>query len=223
MILALKILLTVAAIALILLLVCIMVPLIYEFSLTGTQHKIQFKFICRSFPGTMIIKHHDNHTDTELRILNRPGSTQPKKKSSASLRRSAITKPPRNFSPFLMRKAIKDRALLKRCLQFIAAVWNKIKPRHLAVDACIGCSEPHYTGWIMAAAAVLQADNSYYSIHIEGNWLESGLDGEVLIAGKFIPAAILWQILKLLASSEARPYYRLYRNRRNVAARAQTA
>lgn len=222
MILALKIILTVTAIALILLLVCIIVPLIYEFSLTGAQHKIQIEFICRSFLGTMIIKHNDNHTDTELRILNRPGSMQPKKQSSASLRRTTITKPPRKFSPFLMRKAIRDKALLKRCLKFIAAVWNKIKPRHLAVDACIGCSEPHYTGWIMAAAAVLQADNNCYSIHIEGNWLEPGLDGEILIAGKFIPAAILWQVLKLLASSEARPYYRLYRNR-NVAARAQTA
>jgi len=222
MILALKILLTVATIALILLLVCIMMPLIYEFSLTGAHHKIQFIFICRSSLATVTFKHHDNHTDAELRILNRPESTQPKKKSSTSQRRSAVTKPPKNIPPFLMRKAIKDTALLKRFLKFIAAVWNKIKPHHLTVDACIGCSEPHYTGWIMAAAAMLQADNSCYSIHIEGNWLEPGLDGEVLIAGKFIPAAILWQVLKLLVSSEARPYYRLYRNR-NVAARAQTA
>ena len=222
MILALKIILTVAALAFILLLVCVIMPLIYEFSLTVAHHKIQLKFICRSSLATVTFKHHDNHTDAELRILNRPGSTQPKKRSSKSQHRSAVTKPPKNIPPFLMRKAIRDKALLKRFLKFIAAVWNKIKPHHLTVDACIGCSEPHYTGWIMAAAAMLQADNSCYSIHIEGNWLEPGLDGEVLIAGKFIPAAILWQVLKLLASSEAQPYYRLYRNR-NVAARAQTA
>ncbi|MBP1762580.1 MAG: hypothetical protein H6Q64_2122 [Firmicutes bacterium] len=222
MILALKILLTVVAIALILLLVCLMAPLIYEFSLTGAQHKIQYKFIFHSFLGTVTFKHNGDHSDTELRILNRPVSTQPKKNSSASLRRTDITKPPRKNSPYLMRKVIRDKALIKRCLKFVAAVWKKIKPRHLTVEACIGFSEPHYTGWVMAAAAMLQADNSCYTIHIEGNWLEPGLDGEILVAGKFIPAAILWQALKLLASSEVRPFYRIYRNR-NVAVQAQTA
>lgn len=222
MILALKILLTLMAIALVLLLACLMAPLIYEFSLTGTQHKIQYKIIFRSFLGTVTFKHHDNHSDTELRILNRLRSTQPKKNSFAALRRNGITKPPRKFSPFLVRRVIKDKALLKRCLKFVAAVWKKIKPCHLTIEACIGCSEPHYTGWIMAAAAIIQADNSCYTIHIEGNWLEPGLDGEMLVAGKFIPAALLWQVLTLLGSSEVRPYYRIYRNR-NVAARTQMA
>jgi hypothetical protein len=197
------------------------VPLIYEFSLTGAQHKIQYKLIFRSFLGTISFKHHDNHSDTELCILNRTVSMQPKKNPSASLRSTDITNPPRKNSLYLMRKVISDKPLLNRCLNFAAAVWKKIKPRHLTVEACIGCSEPHQTGWIMAAAAILQADNDCYTILIEGNWLEPGLDGEILVAGKFIPSAILWQILKLLASPEVRRYYRIFRNQK-VAARAQT-
>jgi hypothetical protein len=222
MILALKILLMIVAIAFILLLVCLMAPLMYEFSLSGARHKIQFKVIIRSFLGTVSFKHNDSHSDTELRILNRAVTTKPNKNSSSPASRASHTASPGKNGPCLMGQVIRDKALLKRCLRFIAAVWKKIKPRHLTVDACIGCSEPHYTGWVMAAAAILQADNKHFSIHIEGNWLEPGIDGEILVAGKFIPAAILWQVLMLLASSEVRPYYHLYRTC-NVAARAQTA
>ncbi|NLV22646.1 MAG: hypothetical protein GXY49_11795 [Syntrophomonadaceae bacterium] len=222
MLLALKILLTVAAIAILLLLICLIMPLTYEISLSGQQPGVQFNVLCRNFFLAIEAKRRIGKMGSELLIFNRPVVFRSKKKSSSSARRASSARDKQKSSPSLLREAIGDSALLKRSLKFIAAVWKKAKPRHLNVDACIGCSEPHYTGWMMAAAAMLQADNSCYTIHIESNWLEPCLDGEIHLAGKFIPAVILWQVLKFLASSEVRPYYRIHHGC-IVVARMQTA
>ena len=221
MVLTLKILLAFVAIGLLLLLICLAAPLTYEFSLNGAQGKIRFRMDCRNLFWKISTRRGENHTDTEQRIFNRTLSKPTKIESSASARPASDTKAhPKPTAP-LLPKAMGDSALLKRSLKFILEIWQKVKPRHLTVNACIGCSEPHQTGWMMAMAAMLQADNDCYIINIAGNWLEPCLDGEICIAGKFIPAVILWQVVKLLACSEVRPYYRIYLNR-IILALAQT-
>jgi hypothetical protein len=220
MLLALKVLLTVFAVIFLMLLILLVVPLFYEFSLTGENLKIKFQIACRSFLGTIFVTYKDNHTGIELHILNHPVHSHPKKKTSAQ--RNSVPKPRRILSSFLLSEAIKDTGLLKHCMNFIIAVWKIIKPRHLTAIARIGFSEPHYTGWVMAAAALLQAENNRYTIHIEGNWVEPCLDGEILVAGKIISARILWEVLKFLFSSEVISYYRS-RRKRIIAVRTQTA
>lgn len=210
MLLTLKILLILAATVILLLLICIVMPLGYEISLRGRQPDLQFKFLCRN-PFMLIETQHINRkTASILLIFNHPVAPGAKKKSS-SAHRASPTRDKQKTSSLLVREALGDRALLARGLKFLAAVWKNIKPRHLNINACIGFSEPHYTGWMLAIAALLQANNSCYTIHIEGNWLESGLDGEIYLAGKFIPALIIGQVIKLLLSSEIRAYYGIRR------------
>ena len=222
MVLLLKILLTVVAIAFLPLLVCLIAPLTYQFSLNGAQGKIRFRMDCHNFFWKISTRHDNNRNDTEQRIFNRPLLKSAKRDPFASTHRTSGAKVNQKPTVSLLPTAMTDSALLKRSLKFVIEIWQKVKPHHLTVNACIGCSEPHQTAWMMAMAAILQADNDGYTIHIAGNWLVPCLDGEIRIAGKFIPGVILWQVLKLLASSEVRPYYRIYRNR-IIFTRAQTA
>ncbi len=217
MVLTMKILLALITIVFLMLLIILSSPLTYDLSLHGAQGKIQFHMVCRNFFWAMSIQRGENRTNREQRFLNQSLSKSARSHSAASERSAPSVPLQIKSTTSLLLQVIHHPALLKRGLKFVKQVWQKVKPRHLTVNACVGCSEPHQTGWIMAAAAILQADNDCYTINLTGNWLESCLDGEIHLAGKFIPAAVLWPAFKFLASSEVRPYYRLYRKQNNAA------
>ena len=213
-VLTLKILLAGVAIVFLLLLVCLTAPLTYTFTLYRTQGQLGFHMVCHNFFWEMSTRLSDSRVATQQRILNQSLSKTSKSKPSSATHpagdaRDAMGKP--NPMASLLRKSVGDSALHRRILAFIREIWQTIKPHHLTVNACIGCSEPHQTGWLMAVAALLQADNSCYTIHIEGNWLEAGLEGDLDMRGKFIPAVVVWHTVKFLASSQTRAYYRFYR------------
>lgn len=216
----LKILLALAVIALMLLLVCLFMPLKYELSLTGFRSRIEFRVICPGLRLEISSPGEDAVYTSRLLIFNHrfPGRPNIKSKTSSTGIPADAQSKKHSFS---LRKLILDKGLRQQGLQCLSDAWRIIKPRHLSVNARIGFSEPHYTGWMMAVAALLQTDNPTYTIYIDGNWVEPGLEGEINAAGKFMPVMILWPALKFLTSAEVRAYYP--KGLRRSAAHAQAA
>lgn len=217
----LKIMLALAVIVLMLLLVCLFMPLKYELSLTGSRSGIEFRVICPGLRLEISCPGEDAVYTSRLLIFNHRFPARPHTKSKPSS--AGIPADAQNQKHFFsLGKVIRDRGLRQRGLQFLSDAWRVIKPRHLSVNARIGFSEPHYTGWMMAAAALLQTDHPAYTIHIDGSWVEPGLEGEIHAAGKFMPAMLFWPALKFLASAEVRAYYPKG-SRRNTAGHTQAA
>lgn len=103
---------------------------------------------------------------------------------------------------------MKDRALKLALLDLAKGIWKVIRPRKMVIKAKIGFSEPHYTGWLMAAAGWLQAASQNYQIQVEGVWDEAWLEGDMMIGGRVMPARLFWQILKFIIKPEIRSAYK---------------
>lgn len=240
LLLALEIVLAGIVIILLLLISCLFAPLAYEFDLTGVEHSLQFHLGFHNFCCGVSASRTDGEPDWNLLILGKhivlkQKRTSPEShestdshklhkayKSPESSSRSSRGRTRLSSSRFLLRKVVSDAGLRAQILNLIITVWQNIKPNHVTVIARIGFSEPHYTSWMMALAAMLQTNNNDYTIHIEGVWDEPCLEGELGLTGKVIPGMILWYILKFALHREVRPYYRKLRAQ-TVISRKQAA
>jgi len=120
-----------------------------------------------------------------------------------------------SFSPRLLRKLALENAWKQPIGELIKGIWGIIRPHRMLINARIGFTEPHYTGWLIALAGILQGLNNSYCIQVEGVWDEPCLEGALTLAGRLVLAQLLWHFFKFLLKPEIRSAYRLIRTRKN--------
>lgn len=178
----------------------LLVPLRYELQARADGLHLEFSFTLRCFFYGLYAGFQDSRFDWYGIIsgrkinLNKASSpeTPTEKSSQPRAKKSSPADHFRNITP-------------ERIWHLLQKLWPILSPHYLMFNARIGFDEPHYTGWLMALAGFLQRQNSSYSIHLEGVWDEPCLEGHIMVAGKFCPAALVWQMLKFM-----QPEIRLY-------------
>lgn len=187
-------------------------PLSYQLDLSYRQSVLQFSFTLANYCYGLLFKRQDQQTVMQAKLFGfiRPfaRSTAPNKADPAP---EPSAEPPTARRPGFIKTIIKNRTLKPALLDLAQGIWKVIFPRKMLIKARIGFSEPHYTGWLMAVAGMLQAASPSYDIQLEGIWDEAWLEGEIIISGRIMPARLLWQILKFIIKPEIRSAYKRLR------------
>lgn len=201
-----------------LILIVLLVPLNYKLELVINQPLPQINFsLANCCYGLQFIKK-DKSVILQLKLW---GFNWPLKQlSSVNTPDHPVGSAPTrksSFSPRLMQRLALYSNLMHPIGELIKGIWCIIRPQNMIIKARVGFAEPHYTGWLMALAGILQAMNHAYRIELEGVWDEPCIEGALILTGRLILAQILWQLLKFFLKPEIRATYKLIRAQKSPA------
>lgn len=188
---------------LVLLLSCLFIPLSYKLEIVFEQ-PVKLSFSLRNCGFGL-------KADRESQILNWhlllfKWNLNLKKKSSANQPACQGTLPQSNptFTGKRLLNLVLDSGWRDLIWHLFEELWRIVQPNQMIIKARIGFDEPHYTGWMMGLAGILQRQNSCYRIDLEGVWDEPCMEGQMVISGKFCLAELFWQLLKFLLQPKVR-------------------
>lgn len=218
---AITILLACLIIVLALVLIILLVPLRYKLDLNFNQPVPQFNFSLRNCCYGLQISRQEKQLIVQLILFGfrRPLKQPPP--ANKSVRPASDRKA--SFSPRLLKEIVLDSAWKKHIGGLVQGIWHIIHPHRMLIRARIGFTEPHYTGWLIALAGILQAMNHAYNIQLEGVWDEPCFAGELILAGRLILIQLLWQLLKFILKPEIRSAYKRIRTQKNPSSQQQAA
>lgn len=207
-----------------LILIILAVPLHYKLDLNHNLPAPQFSFSLRNCCCGLQISRLEQQLLVRLNLL---GFSRPLKQPAPANKsvRSAKSESARNnsFSLRLLKELGQNHAWKKHIRELATGIWGIIRPHTMLIKARIGFSEPHYTGWLMALAGILQAMNNNYNIQLEGVWDEPCWEGELVLTGQLILILLLWQLLKFILKPEVRSAYKFIRAQSNSSSQQQAA
>lgn len=195
-------------------LIILLLPLHYKLSLQFIAQTLQYDFSL----GSCCYGLHANKKDKQGRAELRLFAFRWPLKQSVSANEMLQPAPGRkkSFSLHSLKKLVQKSALKDHLWGLTKDIWRIIRPHRMLVNARIGFSEPHYTGWLMAVAGMLQASHHAYHIQLEGVWDETCLEGELVIAGWLMPVQLLWQLLKFILKPEIRAAYKQFKAKQSL-------
>ncbi len=205
-------LLAVIVTILILTLVLLFIPLKYDIDLNFRQLPMQFSFSLHNFCYGCKIRRIDGEMHWHFLLLGFGVPVTHKTTSKESAQQPSNPKTDKEpFSPAFWLQSILDSDWRKQAWQLTTELWGIIRPHKILIQARVGFDEPHYTGWMMGMAGILQRQSNSYRINIEGAWDEPCMQGELSLSGRVIPAMVIGLLIKYILRPKIRSYLRQMR------------